>query len=58
VDSGHGFKFGGAIGEIVADAVEDRENPLAGLFRIGDRLLQASKREPGYRGFAAPTAGV
>jgi glycine/D-amino acid oxidase-like deaminating enzyme len=56
--SGHGFKFGGAIGELVADAVEDRENPLAGLFRIGDRLLQAPKREPGYRGFAAPTAGV
>ena len=36
--SGHGFKFGGSIGEVVADAVEDRANPLGDLFRIGDRL--------------------
>ena len=50
--SGHGFKFGGAIGELAADAVEDRDNPLGELFRIGDRLAQA---HPGgdYRGFAA-----
>ena len=36
--SGHGFKFGGSIGEVVADALEGRANPLGDLFRIGDRL--------------------
>ena len=36
--SGHGFKFGGSIGEVVADALEDKVNPLGDLFRIGDRL--------------------
>ncbi len=36
--SGHGFKFGGSIGEVVADALEDKANPLGDLFRIGDRL--------------------
>ena len=35
---GHGFKFGGAIGPVIADAVEDRENPLGDLFRIGNRF--------------------
>ncbi len=54
--SGHGFKFGGAIGELAADAVEDRVNPLGKLFRLGDRLTEAG-RDPGYRGFAAPTSG-
>ena len=53
--SGHGFKFGGAIGELAADAVEDRANPLGEMFRIGNRLAQAD-RDPDYRGFAAPTA--
>ncbi len=36
--SGHGFKFGGSIGEVIADALEDRANPLGDLFRIGERL--------------------
>ncbi len=36
--SGHGFKFGGSIGEVIADALEDKANPLGDLFRIGDRL--------------------
>ncbi len=36
--SGHGFKFGGSIGPLVADVVEDRENPLGKIFRIGERL--------------------
>ena len=36
--SGHGFKFGGSIGEVVADALEDKANPMGDLFRIGDRL--------------------
>jgi glycine/D-amino acid oxidase-like deaminating enzyme len=35
---GHGFKFGGAIGPLIADALEDRENPLGDLFRIGNRF--------------------
>ena len=35
---GHGFKFGGAIGPVIADALEDRENHLGELFRIGRRF--------------------
>ena len=35
---GHGFKFGGAIGPVIADALEDRENHLGELFRIGNRF--------------------
>jgi glycine/D-amino acid oxidase-like deaminating enzyme len=36
--SGHGGKFGGSIGELVADALEDRANSLGDMFRIGDRF--------------------
>ena len=36
--SGHGFKFGGSIGPVIADAVEDRHNRLGERFRIGNRL--------------------
>ena len=36
--SGHGFKFGGSIGEVIADALEEKANPLGDLFRIGSRL--------------------
>jgi glycine/D-amino acid oxidase-like deaminating enzyme len=36
--SGHGFKFGGSIGPLIADALEDRENPLGAPFRLGDRF--------------------
>ena len=54
--SGHGFKFGGAIGEVVADAVEDRDNPLGEMFRIGERL-DAPEREGDYRGFAGGVVG-
>ena len=35
---GHGFKFGGSIGPVIADALEDRENHLGDLFRIGTRF--------------------
>ena len=35
---GHGFKFGGAIGPVIADALEERENPLGDPFRIGNRF--------------------
>ena len=37
---GHGFKFGGSIGPVIADAVEDRENRHGGLFRIGTRFAE------------------
>ena len=53
--SGHGFKFGGALGPVIVDAVEDRPNPLGVRFRIGNRL--AAARSPGAddtRGFAQP----
>lgn len=36
--NGHGFKFGGAIGPVIADAIEDRDNPLGRLFKIGERF--------------------
>jgi glycine/D-amino acid oxidase-like deaminating enzyme len=36
--SGHGAKFGGSIGEVIADALEDKANPLGGVFRIGNRF--------------------
>jgi glycine/D-amino acid oxidase-like deaminating enzyme len=32
-DSGHGFKFAPVLGEIIADAVERKENPLLDKFR-------------------------
>ena len=35
---GHGFKFGGSIGPVIADALEDRNNPQGELFRIGNRF--------------------
>jgi glycine/D-amino acid oxidase-like deaminating enzyme len=37
--SGHGFKFGGSIGPVIADALEDRANPLGDLFRRGQRFV-------------------
>ncbi|HEV8633692.1 MAG TPA: FAD-dependent oxidoreductase [Chloroflexota bacterium] len=36
--SGHGFKFGGSIGAVIADALEERPNPLGDAFRIGTRF--------------------
>ena len=36
--SGHGFKFGGSIGPVIADALEGRENPLGRAFLIGRRF--------------------
>ena len=32
-DSGHGFKFAPVLGEIIADAVEGKDNPLLDKFR-------------------------
>jgi glycine/D-amino acid oxidase-like deaminating enzyme len=31
-DSGHGFKFAPVLGQIIADAVEGKENPLLKKF--------------------------
>jgi glycine/D-amino acid oxidase-like deaminating enzyme len=36
--SGHGFKFGGSIGPVIADALEEKDNPLGRLFRLGNRF--------------------
>ncbi len=36
--SGHGFKFGGAIGAVIADALEDKANALGAPFKIGARF--------------------
>jgi sarcosine oxidase len=48
----HGFKFGSSIGPVIADALEDRDNPLGRLFRLGDRFAgSAAKRDPRDKGF-------
>ena len=44
--SGHRFKFGGSIGPVVADALEEKENPLGDLFRIGDRFSTLGSHNP------------
>ena len=36
--SGHGFKFGGSIGPVIADALEEKANPLGDRFRLGTRF--------------------
>ena len=36
--SGHGFKFGGSIGGVIADALEHKLNALGDPFRIGQRF--------------------
>jgi glycine/D-amino acid oxidase-like deaminating enzyme len=36
--SGHGFKFGGSIGPVIADALEGKENALGAPFKLGDRF--------------------
>ena len=38
--SGHGFKFGGSIGAVIADALEEKHNKIGDLFRIGKRLSE------------------
>jgi glycine/D-amino acid oxidase-like deaminating enzyme len=38
--SGHGFKFGGSIGSVIADALEERANPLGDLFRLRNRFAR------------------
>lgn len=52
--SGHGFKFGGVIGELVADVLEERYQPKLDLFRIGERFSSDKiyRPENQTRGFA------
>ncbi|MDP7578858.1 MAG: FAD-dependent oxidoreductase [SAR202 cluster bacterium] len=52
--SGHGFKFGGSIGSLISDALEDRDNPLGRRFRIGDRFTKTPTCSQESRGFATP----
>lgn len=54
--SGHGFKFGGSIGPVIADALEDKHNPLGDRFRLGSRFTRADRSQEPSRGFARPTA--
>ena len=52
--SGHGFKFGGVIGDLVADVLEEKDQPKLDLFRIGERFSsdQIYRPENKTRGFA------
>ena len=54
--SGHGFKFGGSIGPVIADAVEDVPNPLGDRFRIGDRFEGRALAGEASRGYARPSS--
>lgn len=55
--SGHGFKFGGSLGPVVADALEDIHNPLGDRFRIGSRFSLPEDGGPASdRGYARPAA--
>ena len=58
--SSHGFKFGGSIGEVIADALEEKHNPLGDPFRIGDRLSkgQRARQKSDVPGFALPVRGT
>ncbi len=44
-DSGHGFKFAPVLGDLIADAVEARRNPLLERFRWRPELRLAQGRE-------------
>lgn len=44
-DSGHGFKFAPVLGEIIADAVEERPNPVLQRFRWRPELRLEQNRE-------------
>ena len=41
-DNGHGFKFAPVLGEIIADAVEEKSNPLLQKFRWRPEVLLGS----------------
>ena len=53
--SGHGFKFGGSLGGVIADVVEDTPNPLGDWFRVGERfegLADQTRSVTESRGYA------
>ena len=52
--SGHGFKFGGSLGPLIVDAVEERLNPLGARFRIGSRLDAGHAPPSAARGYGTP----
>ena len=55
----HGFKFGSSIGPVIADALEDGDNPLGRQFRLGDRFKRGpqSGGTGKSRGFMLSTGG-
>jgi glycine/D-amino acid oxidase-like deaminating enzyme len=44
-DSGHGFKFAPVLGEIIADAVEEKSNPLLQKFRWRPEIHAGEQKE-------------
>jgi len=44
-DNGHGFKFAPLLGEIVADAVEGKSNPLLEKFRWRSEVRSGLAKE-------------
>jgi len=44
-DSGHGFKFAPVLGEIIADAVEEKSNPLLQKFRWRPEVGAGGQKE-------------
>lgn len=44
-DNGHGFKFAPVLGELIADAVEEKSNPLSAKFRWRPEIRSESAKE-------------
>jgi glycine/D-amino acid oxidase-like deaminating enzyme len=44
-DNGHGFKFAPVLGDIIADAVEEKDNPLSQKFRWRPEVRQGAEKE-------------
>ncbi|MFL6515994.1 MAG: NAD(P)/FAD-dependent oxidoreductase [Chthoniobacterales bacterium] len=44
-DSGHGFKFAPVLGDIIADVVEEKENPLLKKFRWRPEIQPGQEKE-------------
>jgi glycine/D-amino acid oxidase-like deaminating enzyme len=44
-DSGHGFKFAPVLGELIADVVEEKNNPLLEKFRWRPEVQPGGKKE-------------
>jgi glycine/D-amino acid oxidase-like deaminating enzyme len=48
-DCGHGFKFAPVLGEIIADAVEEKENPLLEKFRWRPEVATVASQKEAAR---------